>query len=51
MKDLRNFIATTIREYLNENQTDVLYKRNDNGNIIVDDYDVNDYGEIINMRY
>ena len=34
MKDLRNFIATTIREYLNENQTDVLYKRNDNGNII-----------------
>lgn len=34
MKDLRKFIATTIREYSNENQTDILYKRNDNGNIV-----------------
>lgn len=28
MKELRKFIATTIREYLNENQSDISYKRN-----------------------
>ena len=34
MKDLRKFIKTTIREYLNENQSDILYKRNNNGNVV-----------------
>lgn len=34
MKNLRRFITTTMREYLNENQTDILYKRNHNGNVV-----------------
>jgi len=33
MSDLRKFIATTIREYLNEN-IDIKYKRNGNNNVI-----------------
>jgi predicted GNAT family acetyltransferase len=34
MGDLRKLITNTLREYLNENQTDILYKRNHNGNIV-----------------
>jgi hypothetical protein len=33
MSDLRKFIATTIREFLNEN-IDIKYKRNGNNNVI-----------------
>jgi hypothetical protein len=33
MSDLKKFIATTIREYLNEN-IDIKYKRNGNNNVI-----------------
>lgn len=32
--ELREFIKTTIRQYLNENQNDVSYKRNNNGNVV-----------------
>jgi predicted GNAT family acetyltransferase len=33
MSELKKFISTTIREYLNEN-IDIKYKRNENGNVI-----------------
>ena len=33
MEDLRKFVATTIREYLNEN-IDIKYKRDENNNVI-----------------
>ena len=34
MEDLKKFITTTIREHLNENQNNIIYKREENGGVL-----------------